>query len=155
MIHCCRKYGFLLALLLATHVCKAQIIARFTLLFPFDKFEIDANNSKVLDSAYASWKINPQKIQLFGHTDAIGNDPYNDALSIKRVAAAKHYFLSKGLALSNIIADSGLGKRRPLNNNAGPRERQLNRRVEVVLLKPEHTLIEKIYDTAIKNGSHI
>jgi len=133
----------------------AQAPEKFLLHFEFDKYNLSASGRNTLENIIRLNATSPRQIQLFGHTDAIGDDDYNDLLSVKRVSTAKRYLLERGVPASHIVTDSGLGKRRPLNNNADPQERQVNRRVEILLLPPVKTLIEKIRDTSTKVGSNI
>lgn len=128
---------------------------KFTLLFDFDKFNLTTGGRTTLDSILRINARSPRQIQLFGHTDAIGGDAYNDQLSVKRVSTTKRYLLEHGITPARIVTDSGLGKRRPLNDNADKSERKVNRRVEIVLLPPVKTLIERIRDTSTKIGSRI
>ena len=133
----------------------AQAPTRFILHFDFDKFEIDNNGKIVLDSILHITAVNKKTVQLYGHTDAIGNNQYNDHLSFKRVNAAKDYLTRHGLAVTNILADTGFGKRMPLNNNADKDQRKANRRVEIVLKEPIISLVDKIKDTTTHIGTHI
>lgn len=129
--------------------------SRFILHFDFDKWEITKKGKSLLDSVLHLSTVTTKKIQLYGHTDAIGNDLYNDQLSFKRVNAAKNYLTSHGLPATSIIIDTGFGKHKPLNHNAGKEERQANRRVEIVLSEPVRSLVEKINDTSTHVGTHI
>ena len=128
---------------------------KFVLQFDFDKHNLSAEGRLTLDNIIRLNATSPLFIQLFGHTDAIGNDMYNDVLSVKRVSTAKRYLLERGIPALRIVTDSGLGKRRPLNNNADPMKRRVNRRVEILLMPPVKTLIEKIRDSSTKVGSNI
>lgn len=133
----------------------AQATEKITLHFEFDKYNLTPGNRMLLDSIIKLNATSSRQIKLFGHTDAIGNDYYNDILSMKRVSTTKKYLLDRGISPSRIVTDSGLGKRRPLNKNADKVERMANRRVEIVLTPPVKTLIEKIRDTTTRVGSHI
>ena len=133
----------------------AQQSARILLHFDFDKYDIKGKGRKSLDSILALPNLGAKKVKLFGHTDAIGDDSYNDRLSVKRVNAAKNYLLKHGLPAASIIVDSGFGKRQPLNANADKDQRQKNRRVEIDIIEPRPSLGEKIRDTATKPGTHI
>ncbi len=128
---------------------------RVLLHFDFDKYEITNKGKVLLDSILQTPLLTSKTIQLFGHTDAIGNNSYNDHLSIKRVNAAKLYLTRNGLPASNIVIDSGLGKRKPLNKNADKDQRQANRRVEIVIMEKVKSLSEKINDTATRTGTNI
>jgi outer membrane protein OmpA-like peptidoglycan-associated protein len=136
-------------------LCAAQQPARTIVHFDFDKFAITNKGKATLDSILHIPALASKKIQLFGHTDAIGNNSYNDQLSVKRVNTAKNYLTAHGLPAANIVIDSGFGKRMPLNKNADKAERQANRRVEIIIIEPFVSLIEKIKDSATHPGTNI
>jgi hypothetical protein len=73
-------------------------------------------------------------IELGGHTDSIGSDEANQNLSQQRVESVKTYLVEKGIATDRLVA-VGYGEKTPIAPNATPEGRQLNRRVEVKILK--------------------
>jgi outer membrane protein OmpA-like peptidoglycan-associated protein len=72
------------------------------------------------------------KIQLEGHTDAIGTDEYNQKLSEERAQSVRDYLLSQGVSGSTLSA-VGFGKTRPVASNDTADGRTQNRRVEMVV----------------------
>ncbi len=72
------------------------------------------------------------RLQIEGHTDAIGSDDYNQQLSEARAEAVRQYLIQQGIAQGQITA-RGLGKTQPIASNDTPEGRQQNRRVELVL----------------------
>lgn len=83
--------------------------------------------------------VNFQSIKLIGHTDPLGSETYNMALSLRRAASVRDYFVLKGLNAS-IIEIEGAGESqliKPLSECKGTRGKALseclmpNRRVEV------------------------
>jgi outer membrane protein OmpA-like peptidoglycan-associated protein len=73
-------------------------------------------------------------ISIEGHTDYRGNDKYNQGLSERRVAAARQYIISKGIAANRIEA-KGFGETSPVvpnevNGKPDQANMALNRRVE-------------------------
>jgi outer membrane protein OmpA-like peptidoglycan-associated protein len=83
-----------------------------------------------------------RNLSIEGHTDSVGSEQYNDVLSQKRAESVKNALVGKGVPAER-IATKGLGKKFPIASNATAQGRQLNRRVEVVVLneevKPEAT----------------
>ena len=75
------------------------------------------------------------RFYIDGHTDSVGNDSYNLNLSRKRARAVKEFLESKGVDGAQLEA-RGFGESRPLASNSSPGGRQLNRRVEINLIKP-------------------
>jgi outer membrane protein OmpA-like peptidoglycan-associated protein len=72
------------------------------------------------------------KIQLEGHTDAIGTDDYNMTLSQNRANAVQEYLVQQGVA-SGSLTSVGFGKANPVATNDTDAGRQQNRRVEMVV----------------------
>jgi outer membrane protein OmpA-like peptidoglycan-associated protein len=71
-------------------------------------------------------------VALEGHTDAVGTDEYNQALSERRAAAAKQYLLdSFGITASRLTA-TGVGKSNPIASNDDAAGRSQNRRVDFI-----------------------
>ncbi|WP_170157534.1 OmpA family protein [Roseimicrobium gellanilyticum] len=79
-----------------------------------------------------------RKIKIGGHTDALGADAYNLALSKKRADAVKQFFLDEGVPVAQ-IETIGFGKANPLSPNVkgdgtdNPEGRSRNRRAEILL----------------------
>lgn len=157
-----------------TITANAQTAEKFTINFDFDKYHITPAAKQILDSFIQTKPVTSiQKINLYGHCDAIGNHAYNDQLSINRVNAVKQYLLENSIHDNVIDTLNGFGKRLPLNNNSGEQERFINRRVEIIIqrktemeslskdVKPdpagkqEQTLTEKIKDSTTKTGTNI
>ena len=72
------------------------------------------------------------KLQIEGHTDAIGSDEYNQTLSEKRAQTVRDYLVSSGVSMNNVAA-LGLGKSNPVADNSTADGRKLNRRVEMIV----------------------
>ena len=73
-------------------------------------------------------------IELAGHTDNQGDFDQNVALSRQRAETVKAYLMGKGIAASR-IQTRGYGGTRPVATNNDERRRQLNRRVELTIMK--------------------
>jgi outer membrane protein OmpA-like peptidoglycan-associated protein len=74
------------------------------------------------------------RIEISGHTDDVGNARANQALSEKRAAACREYFISKGIDGTRIKA-VGYGDTRPVAPNDTDEGRAANRRIEATELK--------------------
>ena len=76
-------------------------------------------------------------IVVQGHTDAIGSDTANDALSLRRANSVRSWLIAAGVAPQAIQAQ-GMGRRQPVAPNRrpdggdDPAGRAANRRVEIV-----------------------
>lgn len=75
--------------------------------------------------------IEPEKIQIQGHTDSTGGDALNQQLSKKRAKAVAEYLNSKGSNYS--MTPVGYGESQPIANNETAKGRKLNRRVDIVI----------------------
>lgn len=73
-------------------------------------------------------------IRLEGHTDASGDESLLKALSEARVKTVKRYMVSQGIE-ENRIEVVGLGGTRPVASNDTAEGREMNRRVEFVIIR--------------------
>lgn len=100
-------------------------------LFDFDKSVLKPAGKETLDALVADVaKVNVETVIAVGHTDAIGTNSYNQALSIRRVEAVKAYLVSKGIP-SDQIKTEGRGEGQPVASNQTREGRAKNRRVEI------------------------
>ncbi|WP_161965600.1 OmpA family protein [Steroidobacter cummioxidans] len=72
-----------------------------------------------------------RKVVIEGHTDSVGSDEMNQALSERRAAAVQTALMERGVAANQITA-VGKGKSMPVASNDNAEGRQRNRRVEMV-----------------------
>jgi outer membrane protein OmpA-like peptidoglycan-associated protein len=72
------------------------------------------------------------KLEIEGHTDSVGSDSYNQALSDRRAESVRSYLVSQRIAAQSITT-KGFGESRPVATNATAAGRQQNRRVELVV----------------------
>jgi OOP family OmpA-OmpF porin len=71
-------------------------------------------------------------LDVVGHTDAVGAMEYNQKLGLRRAQAVQAWFNSQGLAPEGIRVSSK-GETEPLEDNATPKGRAMNRRAEITL----------------------
>jgi outer membrane protein OmpA-like peptidoglycan-associated protein len=72
------------------------------------------------------------KIEVEGHTDAVGSDEFNQTLSEERAQAVRDYLVEQGVP-ADAISAKGLGKTNPIASNSNSLGRSQNRRVELVV----------------------
>jgi outer membrane protein OmpA-like peptidoglycan-associated protein len=72
-------------------------------------------------------------ILVEGHTDDVGSNKLNDALSLRRAESVKTYLIRKGIK-PNRIKTVGYGESRPIVANNTDWGRRLNRRTEIVIV---------------------
>ena len=105
-----------------------------SVLFATNKSELlPAAQTKLQEVARAlTQQDKDSKILIEGHTDSQGADDMNMALSQRRAESVKNYLVSQGMAADRITA-VGVGKQRPIADNASPEGRANNRRVEIIV----------------------
>ena len=103
--------------------------------FDFNSYDIKPESYIELDRVYKLLKDNPElKVEISAHTDSIGSDYYNLALSQKRAESVVDYLIAKGISSSRFIA-RGYGRSKPVASNETEEGRALNRRVELKIIK--------------------
>jgi outer membrane protein OmpA-like peptidoglycan-associated protein len=103
-------------------------------LFDFDSSVLKPGAYGEIDRVADVLKKYPEtRILVEGHTDNTGPEAYNQKLSEQRAQAVKNSIVSKGVASSR-IETTGFGESKPYTSNDTPAGRQLNRRVNVVII---------------------
>lgn len=72
------------------------------------------------------------KVSVIGHTDNVGSDSYNQALSERRASSVAEYLISEGLEPGKVTSQ-GRGESEPVTDNESEEGRARNRRVELHL----------------------
>jgi len=113
----------------------APILMPTDLLFEYDSDTLRPEAEKTLEKLGVLIKKNEQaNFKIEGHTDSFGTDEYNNALSLRRAEAVKHWLEEKMNIADSRISTVGLGKSRLLVPATGSvQQQQLNRRVEIVI----------------------
>jgi len=100
-------------------------------LFAFNKSDLTSAARSELDSLMAKLQnADVVSIKVVGHTDSVGSDAYNQALSERRASSVADYLLSQGLA-PNKLTSEGKGESEPIADNESEEGRAKNRRVEL------------------------
>jgi outer membrane protein OmpA-like peptidoglycan-associated protein len=119
----------------APPVVKQRIVLR-GVQFDFNSSAIRPEAEPVLDQAATLLKQNPDvQVSVEGHTDAIGSEDYNMALSIRRAESVYRYLVNRGVDPERLTVE-GFGKTRPTADNDTESGRAQNRRVELVPTQP-------------------
>ncbi len=115
----------------------AEIGDRFRLnqiYFEFNSSELLAISYIQLDSLYQILSEKESiRIEIRGHTDNIGSDNYNKKLSVERAASVYNYLIERGIPKTR-MKYRGFGPMVPVADNSTDRGRELNRRVEILIV---------------------
>lgn len=104
-------------------------------LFEFDKYDIRPEFTDEIDAAADLLKANPDvTVRIDGHTDSIGTEEYNQALSERRANAVADYLAKAGIARDRMTV-AGFGESQPIASNDTPEGRAQNRRVDIDLIQ--------------------
>lgn len=107
------------------------------LLFAFDSDSIQATaGTNLRELASSLQKYPDSQLLIVGHTDNVGDDSYNQALSQRRSNSAATYLAAQGVARTRLAA-TGKGESEPVATNDTDAGRQKNRRVEVAIYASE------------------
>lgn len=105
-------------------------------LFDFDKANLKSSAHAALEQAWLKIKANPRRrlVYVNGHTDAIGDDAYNDRLSTQRAKAVAEWFYRRSYLAPSMVRVQGFGRSQPAAPNASAGGRAKNRRVEIFVI---------------------
>jgi outer membrane protein OmpA-like peptidoglycan-associated protein len=105
--------------------------------FDFNKATLKSDAAKMLATFFLGKTdlATVDSIYVEGHTDSIGTDKRNMALSLQRCESIRQWLL-----LNSVVANAGIqvhpfGKTRPIATNSTPQGRALNRRVELIVFR--------------------
>ncbi|WP_242693058.1 OmpA family protein [Sabulibacter ruber] len=104
------------------------------LFFDTGKATLRPESRTELDKLFQFLKANPKiKVEIAGHTDNVGKPTANQTLSEARAKSVVAYLVSKG-APASIFQAKGYGQTQPAAPNTSEENRQLNRRIELIIL---------------------
>jgi outer membrane protein OmpA-like peptidoglycan-associated protein len=108
-----------------------KITLQNEILFDFARADIKPAFAPTLDKlAGVLRKYDRSFATVVGHTDSIGSEAYNQALSLRRAEAVVDALVARGVPAGRLSA-AGRGESEPRADNATEAGRQLNRRVEI------------------------
>lgn len=109
----------------------------------FDKLQYESGKSDLKSSSFSDldrlvnlMKDHPNMaVEIFGHTDNVGDSRNNFSLSQRRASAVAEYLVRRGIPRERVFS-RGFGEQYPLASNASESGRLKNRRVEIHLFLP-------------------
>ncbi|XOV90732.1 MAG: OmpA family protein [Pseudomonadota bacterium] len=111
-----------------------RLVMPSNITFATDSAAVNPDFEKVLNSvALVLKEYNKTLLEISGHTDSTGSDSYNLQLSERRARAVADALQRAGVSVDRMLVQ-GLGESRPVADNATAEGRQLNRRVELLLV---------------------
>ena len=104
--------------------------------FGFNQAQLTGTAQAALDEFANQLKSQNKNVyvEIQGHTDAVGDDRYNEHLGQARADAARYYLAKQGIALHRMNSIS-YGETMPAANNGSNEGRAQNRRVVLVVLR--------------------
>lgn len=112
----------------------AQVLRQGQIKFEPNSAEIDASANGVMQALADTLKRCPGvKMEIQGHTDSQGSDAGNLALSQARAEAVLLALQGRQVDVSGLVA-RGYGETRPIADNGTEEGREVNRRIEFVLI---------------------
>lgn len=105
--------------------------------FASGKAVIPPSEYPVLDQVVQVLKANENvRVEISGHTDSVGSETYNQALSLRRAQSVMNYLIQRGISASRMEA-RGYGEYQPVAPNTTREGRRQNRRIEFKVLSTE------------------
>jgi OOP family OmpA-OmpF porin len=111
----------------------SELLARGKIRFVSGRATIEQDSAGLLDRLIETALRCPgANIEIAGHTDADGEDGYNQALSEKRAQAVADYLVKAGLPANRFTA-AGYGSTQPVASNDTDEGKAKNRRIDFLV----------------------
>jgi len=103
--------------------------------FEFNKATLMMDSERILWRAYSAMIAYPDvQVVITGHTDNVGEQAFNQTLSLERAQTVRNWLALKGIA-SNRMRTVGRGENEPVASNDTDEGRGNNRRIEFYVQK--------------------
>lgn len=113
-----------------------KVISKYSLVvFDFDSPEISEKDKEILKRNVIPAINYNSVIQIYGYSDRIGDESYNQKLALRRAEAVKKFL--EPYAKSNKIEVYGIGENIEVFDNDLPIGRQLSRTVQIYVITPK------------------
>src|SRR5450756_588799 len=111
----------------------SELLAKGKIRFESGRATIDPDSAGLLDRLIEiAMRCPTADIEIAGHTDADGEDGFNQALSEKRAQAVLDYLIKAGLPASRFTA-TGYGSSQPVASNDTDEGKAQNRRIDFLV----------------------
>jgi outer membrane protein OmpA-like peptidoglycan-associated protein len=112
-----------------------QVVRLNNIFFDSNKSDLKPESFPELERLIKLLRQNPSMhIEIAGHSDDTGDDEVNNRISFSRAESVRVYLEQHGVKGLRAIS-KGYGKAKPVASNDTYEGRQLNRRVEFVILR--------------------
>lgn len=135
-----------------------------TVNFEFNRSDLSPEAMKILDAQANFIRQFPEvRFKVFGHTDLVGSQSYNQSLGLRRAKAVVNYLVGKGISRSRLEAVVSYGKTRPIIQTNQPEVRNRRTVTEVSGFVANHpmvlngkyaAIIWKTYTTSLAERPH-
>ncbi len=115
-----------------------EIENQISILFPYGSAqrEADPRVDEYIEKLAQRLKQTNETVSITGHTDSSGSEEYNEKLGLARARHIEQLLISKGIDKSRITIASK-GEKEPVASNDTEEGRRQNRRVVLVINKPQ------------------
>ena len=111
----------------------SELLAKGKIRFESGRASIDPDSAGLLDRlTETALRCPTADIEIAGHTDADGEDAFNQALSEKRAQAVMDYLVKAGLPAGRFTA-TGYGSTQPVASNDTDEGKAQNRRIDFLV----------------------
>jgi OOP family OmpA-OmpF porin len=111
----------------------SELLAKGKIRFESGRASIDPDSAGLLDRlTETALRCPTADIEIAGHTDADGEDTFNQALSEKRAQAVMDYLVKAGLPAGRFTA-TGYGSTQPVASNDTDEGKAQNRRIDFLV----------------------
>ncbi|HRD67111.1 MAG TPA: OmpA family protein [Candidatus Competibacter sp.] len=114
-----------------------RVLLPSEVMFAYDSADISRDFAPTLRQVARIMSNRPRvRARIVGHTDSDGSDSYNMDLSLRRAESVAAFIGTQGVERRRLHTE-GRGEQEPIASNATPQGRQQNRRVELILIRPQ------------------
>ena len=105
--------------------------------FDFNKAKLKNEAVQMLRDFFTGNDSSPliDSIYIEGHTDSIGTDSRNMALSLERCESIRQWLIQNKIAAAAVMQVHPFGRSKPVASNQTPAGRAQNRRVEMIVFR--------------------
>ena len=113
-----------------------------TITFAFNSDQLSESARDTLRQQ-ADWirQFPEVRFRVYGHTDLVGSNAYNQALGLRRANAAVGYLSSLGIGTARLEAVVSFGKTQPVIQTPGPEQRNRRTVTEVSGFVIDHAML--------------